>query len=189
MANTLLTAGSGGGSGDMVLISTATASASATIEFTDLDSTYSSYFIEWDSLLPSTAPGTDIYCRLSTNNGSSYLSSASDYMYTCAGLAANLTAYSVANSGLAGSSFIRLTQGGIGNSGTGCQGRLSIINPDSSTKTQVFCQAVYDNGFPNHYHGFGSGQPKTSTASTTAIQLYMSSGNISSGTFKLYGIK
>ena len=80
----------------------------------------------------------------------------------------------------------------IGQSGNdndhGVSGELYLFNPSSTTFVKhSLCQTNYcDHGDESHFH-FYSGYLNTTTA-VDAVQFTMSSGNIDSGTIKLYGI-
>lgn len=167
-------------SGSFVLISTATASSSATIDFTGLSSTYFAYVVYMSNVVPVTN-SVNFIMRTSTNNGSSYDSGASDYKYV-----GSRTSYS----------------GGPTPSITGSVGDSSIeIYPamsNTSTNAGSFCLTIYNPSLANtgriSWEGtastsdrYGSGIRDTA-ADIDAIRFLMSSGNISTGTFKLYGI-
>ena len=173
------------GGGDMVLISTATASNNATIEFTGIDNTYSTYLIVGTNIVPATN-AVRLLSRTSSNNGSSYDNGLSNYQYRC---------YSDASgtpSGTGSGQEIDLSHasdGGLSNTAAnGSDIRLFLYNPsDTSTKTMISCQSsmYVSSGIPV---GSTCTATRDATSAVDAIQLLMSSGNISTGTFKLYGI-
>jgi hypothetical protein len=74
--------------GGASLISSATASNDGSIEFTLDNSTYSSYQVVLDSLLPAT-DGANLYMRFSSDGGSTFDSGASDYEYAARNVASN----------------------------------------------------------------------------------------------------
>lgn len=177
-------------SGAWTAISSATASSSATIDFTGLSSTYHTYVLIFDSLIPQT-DDTAIHLRTSTDNGSSYDSSASDYAYA-QGLIYNTTG---SNAGSTGAAQIALTQSGAAlgidvTDGVGhAEGQIWIHKPSNAKYCSVSWRITYiqaatpNNAVTVHGHGF-----RKTAADVDAFRLLMSSGNITSGNFKLYGI-
>lgn len=169
--------------GSMIYLSTQTASASATIDFTSLiTSTYDDYVVIFDGVIPVTG-GTSLYFRTSSNNGSSYDAGANNYAWGQSG---------TLGSG-AGATEIDLGIGGApsNNAAVGIAGTLRLYNLNSAT---VYKRAVWDISYGSatgsasfvSYAGAGA---RISTAAVNAIRFLMQGGNISTGTFKLYGIK
>lgn len=177
-------------SGDIVKISTSTASNSATISFTDLSSTYHAYIIEITGIQPATDSVT-LYMRTSTNNGSSYDSAASDYawnVYDLTGAAG--TEQSDADT--ADSELV--IAGDVTNStefGTASNelGDITVYLYDPSATSYTFFSAT--SSFVNQSTA-NSLQVSTgyriSAADVDAIQFLFDTGNISIGTFTLYGV-
>lgn len=172
-----------GASSDWVLISTGTASSSATIDFTGLSSTYFVYKIFIENLVPGTT-STDLYLRTSTNNGSSYDSAASDYEYYSSYSTSNGPASAIISS--TGATFIDIMTSLTTGSG-GLDGEITIYNPSSVSECRInySCKARLG---ANNYIVTGGGVRNTA-ADVNAIRFLMSSGNIGSGIFKLYGLK
>ncbi len=176
-----------------ILISTTTASNDATIEFTDLTSAYYAYEIVYNNWLPVT-DNVLAYYRTSSNNGSSFDSGGSDYHYMTEGAYMNVTTYTSVTSGSNGASSVPI--GGISTPGMGnsaveaASGRLLIINPsNSSDYTYIHNDMMYGSSYgTSSFSKVTSYGVRRSAADVDALQLYMSSGNISTGTFKLYGI-
>jgi len=183
----------GTGGGDFVLISTTTASNDASIEFTSgIDSTYKGYaLMVWD-----TVPATDntyLQLHVSTNGGSTWESGASDYGWETQYRNWNGDFQSDRNasdSKIVLNSTITGFDWGVGNaSGEGMSARVYLSSPASSSVKQwceYICFGVNSAGNLTRY--WGTGMYKTA-ASYDGIRITFSSGNISSGTFKLYGIK
>lgn len=168
--------------GSMILLSTQTASSSSTISFTSfVSASYSSYVIIIKNLLPATN-NTILRMLFSTNNGSTYLNSG--YAWT--------QGYNTSG-GLAGAN---------GNSSdTSFQIQDSLNNTIPSNFT-FFLTNINDASNPPQYLSQGSlidqsgttfssmrgGGGFTSASQINAVRFQMSSGNITSGTFKLYGV-
>jgi len=172
--------------GAMTQISSQTASSSATIDFTGLSTTYNTYVIDAINIVPAT-DNVNLYFRTSTNNGSTFTASAGAYSY--AGIYSD-NAGTVTPVGNSSATEIRLPQGGgLGaTSPANYCARFVLYSPDvAGVTTQIFGQSVgLDSGGGN----------KTATHCGTravaeannAIRFLMSSGNIASGTFILYGV-
>lgn len=176
-----------GGSGSWVKISSTTASASSSVSFTGLSSTYISYVVVITNLVPTTN-GTDLYLRTSADNGATYASSASDYK-TAGFLTVDNTYVGI--SAVAGAQLIVGGMSGsysLGN-GTGmvANGVLYIHNPSASLRCHVTGHIASLNSSSYQMIDFVNGW-RDAAAAVNAIQFFMSSGTIASGTFTLYGI-
>jgi len=177
--------------GVWVLLSTQTASNSSMIDFTsDIDSTYRRYAIFIDDLTPAT-DAVDLYMRISTDGGSTWKSGASDYDYTTRAISPTGWVDSVSGGGAAqmlmtgGSGTLRHGNGAVENG----HAEIYINNPAGASKYTTFnAEAHYINENGRAVISMSTSFYKATTA-VDGIRLYFSSGNISSGTFKLYGLK
>lgn len=200
-ANRVLTAGNGitltdGGAGSTmtiagnswVKISSTTASSSASVSFTNLSATYRVYMVVLYNLLPGTT-ATDLYLRTSANNGSSYDSGASNY---------NVEYIGSANGSWGGGGTTADTQIKISANGATYQqttaapsslnGFVYIHNPSASSRCWVTADIMFFNTSNSFFARGLSGGYRDSAAAVNAIEFLMSSGNIASGTFTLYGL-
>ena len=167
-----------------VLVSTATASNSATIDFT-LPSGYKSFDIRVISLVPST-DNVGMWIRVSTDGGSTFAAGASDYIYQRN--IQNGTTPSLTLS--AADSKIITLGGGIGN-GTGryFNSIIKVFDPsNASTYKNITTEFFTYRSDSTYSFGFVNGVYLYNTA-INAIRILMSSGNIASGTFELWGYK
>ena len=171
--------------GAMIFISSVTASSSATVSFTNISSTYDTYMITFNRVVPATN-NVQMRIRTSTDNGSTYDSGASDYKYAIISLAADSTNYNTASTA---SSFVLINNPTITSTATsgGLNGTLNLFNPSSVSQKQYFWNTTHVDAGPALNMTYGSGNTAI-IADVDAIQFYMSSGNIASGTFRLYGI-
>lgn len=179
-----------GGGGGLELLATATASASAAIDFTSgIDGTYDEYIISILGLKPQT-DATALWMRTSTNGGSSFDSGSGEYGwgYNSVHGAGADSAY---DSGTSGDTKIQLSESKISSaSGDTMNGIVRVFRPSITDKTVIGFQTFHvdaDDGSAI-YHSSGMGM-RISAADVDAIRFFMSSGNISSGEFKLYGVK
>jgi len=178
----------------MVLLSTQTASASALIAFTGLSSTYNSYKIVITDLVAATDQSI-LEMQLSTDNGSTYV--ATNYTWV---MYFNTPADPVADSSNAGTggftTAIALnptTATGFGVSNVAqdsLQCEVTLFNPSSAASyKKVKFQTTYLGATANIVNADGSGVNSAAVTAINAVKFFMSSGNITSGTFKLYGIR
>ena len=185
---------------DMVLIKEQTASSSATISFVDgtsdvvLDSTYPIYLFKFINIHPANA--TYFSVNFSDDGGSNYdLTKTSSSFVTWHDEADTATAfqyrtgYDVAQ----GTGIAPLGGDTMSNANdNGGVGYLYLFNPSSTTFVKHFLSRYkpnYSGGSDPYSHdGFTAGYIND-TAAITAVQFKMYSGNIDSGTIKLYGIK
>lgn len=168
----------------LFLISTATASNSSSISFTGLSAQYSKYIVEFQYIVP--ASNSYFSARLSTDNGSSYISA--NYLNgNVFGSNAD-----VPSGGAAPTDRINLslsTVNMINTSTKGYCGRLEIFNP-SNTANHKICRTSgnYTNTSGNITYMENVSIYTGATSAVNAIQFFFSLGNITSGTFKLYGV-
>ena len=184
-------------SGAMTLIKSQTASSSSTINFVDgtsdvvLDDTYPIYVFKCINTHPAT-DGQKITFQGSTNTGSSYgvtaTSTAFDSEHSEGD--ANSFAYNTSSDLAQGTGYQPLSLNNIGNDNDqSASGELFLFNPSSTTFIKHFIYIGNSlNSGDYDSHDFVSGYFNT-TSAVDAIQFKMESGNIDSGTFKLYGIK
>lgn len=172
-------------SGRWELISTATASNSSTLTFTGFDpALYRDYKLVFDQFLVSTI-STRPLIRTSTNGGSSYDSGASDYAW--------LTILNNAGASSAGSdssdSAIAMTalNGLSNNANEGMSGELTVFNPGASSYCRMSWNLFFILGGLNQATITGSGQRKTA-ADVNALEISMTSGTITSGVVRFYGL-
>lgn len=169
-----------------VKISSVTASNDATVEFTGLSSTYSAYKIIISNLVPATDV-VNFNMRTSTDNGSTYDNGASDYSW-----ATRYTQHTSAGDNSfsaddADSQITTMTNLGSDTNENGAI-EITLYNPSNTGYTHATWAgtAILLNGTGYSFNGSGA---RLSAADVDAIQFLMSSGNIESGIFTLYGIK
>ena len=178
--------------GKMTLISTQTASSSASIEFTSgIDSTYPIYRFEFISIHPQN-DNQDFQFNMSTDSGSNYNVTKTSSVFEAYQNEANTQgAIGYASSyDLAQSTSNQSVMNAVGNDNDkGSNGSLLIFNPSSDTFVKHYLYAGnHITGGNSSVNWFVGGYGNTSS-SINALKFMMSSGNIDSGTIKLYGIK
>ena len=179
--------------GKMTLLQTQTASSSASISFTsNIDSTYPIYMFKFINIHPAT---NNAYFTFQGNasGGSGFnetMTTTVFYAYHNEAGNDTLLGYIAGSDQAQGTGFQRLINDGIGNGNDECaSGELTLFNPSSTTFIKNFL-ATTNNYWNSTYsmNSYTAGYFNT-TSAIDEIQFKMSSGNIDSGTIKLYGIK
>jgi len=178
--------------GKMTLISSQTASGSASISFTTgIDSTYPIYRFEFINCNPS-SDGINFTFNLSTDGGSNYnVTKTSTFFETYHDEANTATSLNYKTStDLAQSTAYQPLSAPQGNGADeGLSGYLHLFNPSSTTFVKHFIARISSYNSANYageqnIAGYGN-----TTSSINAVDFKFASGNIDSGTIKLYGIK
>jgi hypothetical protein len=181
---------SGVGGGSLNLISTQTASSSSTISFTSgIDSTYKEYIFKFFDIHPAT-DNTNFTVNF-RDGGSSYDATKTTTFFQANheedgtnGALGYVTGNDLAQST---SSQILIQQNGNGNDEC-ISGELRLFNPSDTTFVKHFMARSTGNiTYDYCYDVFVAGYCNTTTA-IDGVQFSMSSGNIDSGTIKLYGV-
>ena len=181
--------------GAMTLISTTTASSSSTISITSgIDSTYPIYLFKFINIHPGTDTGNNrLTFQGDTGTNTNYNQSITSTLFRAYhndGGSGQGIGYRTATDQANGTSFQPLGEGiGAGVADESSSGELYIFEPSSSVFVKHFIARTHiysDND--EAIDSFVAGYFNTTTA-LTRLQFKMSSGNIDSGTIKLYGIK
>lgn len=166
----------------LVKISSVTASNSASVTFTGLSTSYRDFLIVLSNVIPST-DAVNLLLQTSTNNGSSYDAGASDYKWISK---VTTDAGTEFNNASTASTSIRIMDA-LGNStGENLSGHLTLHSPQTAGYFLATWLVTSLSATPALCMTTGSGI-RVTAADVDAIKLTMSSGNIASGTFTLYG--
>ena len=193
-----ITAASSLPTGAMTLIKSQTASSSATISFVNgasdvvLDSTYPIYIVKVISANIAT-DNQDLVINFSddTSSHAYNLTKTDTYfagLHTEADNDAGLQ-YETGEDIAQGTGFTVVTKEQANDADAGACSTIWLFNPSSTTFVKHYM--MRSNWFQHNDYAqdaFKGGYINT-TAAVTAIQFKSTSGNIDSGTFKLYGIK
>ena len=183
--------------GKMTLIKEQTASSSSSISFVDgsssvvLDSTYPIYVFKFINIHPAT---DSVYFNVnfSTDSGSNYNVTKTTTIFIGFHKEDNSTAVLQYQTGddLAQSTSDAILSVLVGNGNDeSTSGELILFNPSSTTFVKHFISKSNDYERNNaSSNTFASGYGNTSSA-IDGVRFKFSSGNIDSGTIKLYGIK
>lgn len=166
------------------LLASGAVSAASSLTFANLLAIYRQYIVAFDALAPASDSVT-LNIRFSTNNGSSYLSGASDYAWA---YTVNQEAGLSTNEGDSDDSEITL-QGAIGSgAGETISGQITIDNPMGTGKTRARWHLGLTSATPTFGNAIGAGEYQTAAA-TNAVALFFSTGNIASMNYSLYGVR
>lgn len=169
----------------LIYISTTAASNSATVDITSgFSSTYDQYLITITDIIPQT-DDTDLWMRVSQS--AVFVAGATDYRWSrmqCS------DAGTVTGAGSTGDTkFLVANQLGTG-TGETYSGRIYILNPAGTAKYKlVHAHSTWFNSAPVIATGDMTGAFVLNTTAIDGIRFLMSSGNIVSGTFALYGVR
>ena len=177
--------------GSLVLISTQTASSSSTISFTSgIDSTYKEYIFKYTDIHPATN-GAFFQFNMSADSGSNYnvtKTTTSFYAYHTESGSASALTYDTGQDLSQGTGFQNLLYAISNDNDSTGSGELRIFDPSSTTFLKHFiatsntaANSPYSINF--YYGGYGN-----TTSAVDAIQFKMDTGNIDSGTIKMYGV-
>jgi hypothetical protein len=126
--------------------------------------------------------GTSLYMRTSANSGSSYDAGVSDYLTEGVGYrgaSANTT-------GSGAAAQIVVSSGGYTVDGTsGLNGTMYLFGPAAGTKVHVTYQVVYPSN-SSIAMMTGAGR-RDATGNVTNVRFLFSTGNITSGSIRIYG--
>ena len=183
--------------GSMVLIKTLTASSSANLQFVHgssdvvLDSTYPVYLFKCINIHG--ANSQELNTDFSVDGGSNYSQAKTTTFFEAKHSEDDGTAslaYDTARDLAESNSGVSLTTNiGNGNDESACA-EMYLFNPSSTTfiKNFLIKSVYYDENGAGVRNSFGAGYRNT-TSAVNAVKFQMDSGNMDSGTIKLYGIK
>ena len=176
--------------GALNLISTQTASSSSTISFTSgIDSTYKEYIFKFINIHPATDDKNfQINFR---DGGSDFDATKTTTMFRALhsedGGTSGL-AYRTGNDLAQSTSAQDISEGLSNDADHGASGTLHLFDPSSTTFVKHFICVATGTRHSNQSHNeYTAGYCNTTTA-IDGVEFKMSSGNIDSGTIKLYGV-
>jgi len=176
--------------GALNLLSTQTASSSATIDFTSgIDSTYKVYMFKYYNIHPATDNVKfNVNFRDGDTNFDAVKQTSAFYAYN------NETSGDTTLSYSAGGDLVNSTSAhslvlSMGNDDDECcSGSLFLFNPSSTTFVTQFFSQTSSYSYQNYTYDWKTAGYCNTTSAIDGVQFSMSSGNIDSGTIKLYGV-
>ena len=198
---TLLDAGaldSGVATGAMTLIKTLTASSSGTLSFVNgasgvvIDGTYKEYVFKIINIHPSASASFLVGFRDGSTAYDATKTTAYFRAYHQENAGGGVLAYDAGFDLAQSTDFQDLTADSvITDNDSGISGTLQLFDPSSTTFVKHFLtniNSIKAGSPPEMKNSFSSGYCNV-TAAIDAVQFKMGSGNMDSGTIKLYGIK
>ena len=176
----------------LVLLSTTTASSSATVDITsDIDSTYKEYQVHFFDVHPES--GSRLAFQVDTGTNTNYNQTITSTAFVTRHTEDDSTAdlgYNTGDDLGQSTSFQRLSCGGTveTDADASATGILHLFDPSNTTFIKHFMATmqIYNNDQASH-NSYVAGYINTTTA-ITRIRFKYESGDIDSGTFKLYGV-
>ena len=194
-ANPQWAASSGGGG--LVLLESHSASNSSSLDFTTRNATgqsgalfqsdYDHYIVEGIDIIASAGGGPSLLMRVGTGGGPTYDAGANYHWTRAYGNASGALDWTGSAGAAAASAMTLMVL--VSNSSPTYFNDLIIKSPQNSSFGKFFrwdgFQSASDGG--NYFNFIGIGKYNQTTA-LTALQFLMSSGNITSGTIRVYGV-
>ncbi len=181
---------SGVSGSSLILLSTTTASSSATVDITsNIDSTYKEYIIKFINIHPAT-DGANLGVQFNASGGSGFNETLTTTIFRAYHQeddgAASLD-YVTGDDIAQGTGYMRLGQAG-GDNDQHVSGTLHLFDPSSTTFVKHFIARTAEaHGANIAADVFVAGYVNT-TSAIDEVSFKFHSGNIDSGTFKLYGV-
>jgi len=183
-------------SGAMTLIKTLTASSSGTLSFVDgassvvLDGTYKKYIFKFINIHPQT---DDTGLTVGFRDGSTAYDATKTTSFFRATHGENASSEAVAyvtGADLAEATGFQRLDNDMGADADQCMsGELTLFNPSDTTFVKHFMSRTSTSRPADRANDIHMAGYCNVTAAIDAVQFKMNSGNIASGTIKLYGIK
>jgi len=183
--------------GKLTLIKEQTASSSSSISFVHgsggvvLDSTYPIYIFKFFNIHPS-ADDKTFQFNMSADSGSNYNVTKTTTVFKAnhdeGDSATNLT-YDSGEDLAQGTGFQTLGNGVGGDNDQSLSGTLHLFKPSDTNFVKHFISTIQYYAFNNYTNNFYVAGYGNTTSAVDAVQFKFNSGNIDSGTIKLYGIK
>jgi len=169
------------------LLSTTVVSNDAEVDIINLSSSYAMYKFILIDFLPAT-DGAVLNSRTSTDNGVSFDDGGSNYSFVKHRIECRVTSpgHTVSGDNLAS---IFSISGNIGNGGNEtCSYEITCFNPSSTEYTQFKWEGGrrQDTAFQWQESGAGT---RLEAAAVDGVRFLMNTGNIVSGTLKVYGVR
>ena len=175
-------------SSDFVLLATTDASSSASVSFDGyFSATYKNYKVIISTALPASDSQT-FRMRYRVSNADvtdSYYVSSIDTSYQ------NSSAAATDHDGVWNASSFRLNGSSWSNSDAlgNLNAEITIYNPLQTSYKKGFTCIIMSNQGSGHFNSTSSGSYTNSNAALSGVTFFNGSGNITTGNFKLYGIK
>jgi len=166
----------------MMLLETKTASGSAQLDFTGLSANYDQYLFTFGSIAAAT-DGANLQARYSDDGGSTFFATGS-YRYIDNVTTSSAPTSLTGSGGSAGDTSILIAPSISNAAGATVSGEARLA---TTTMCSLTWHVHYFNSSSLSVNGWGGGHRTTS--GINAVRFMMSSGNIASGTIRMYGMR
>ena len=180
--------------GDVVLLSSQTADDDATISFTSgITSTYGEYIFRFYNI-NNDSGNQSMLVQFNASGGSGYDETLTTTFFRPKHNEADdvtQLAYQTASDQAQGTAFQKISQASGGGADESTAGEMHLFNPSSTTYVKHFTvqtQFYSSSNSGASFEDFVAGYINT-TAAITNVQFKFDSGNITVGTFKMWGVK
>jgi len=188
IANSGTATGFGGAAG-LVLLDTQTASASATLDFTTgISSTHSVYLFVFENIIGENSTER-LRLLVSDDAGASWEEDVADYRYILGKRETNGSSWVGAEFN-DGAAFMNIAQGAPA-ADPEQNGQMWMYNaPNAASYTFFQAEFMYlNNDTPSIMrHDYMTGMTSSSKAAVDGVQFYKTSGNLTSGVIRMYGL-
>jgi len=187
LATRMRLAASAPAAGAWELISTTTASDDATIDIINLSSDFVYKFF-WYGLQPAT-DAQQLNIRTSTNNGGDWDAGASDYAWTTHEVPMTTSPSHLPGGDDADSRILVLLGPGSATNET-ADLEVTLFNPSGTEFTKFQWETtLFDSSFFDLWETITGAGVRLSAADVDGVRFFHTSGNIASGTLKVYGLR
>jgi len=171
------------GTGNMVLIQSQNASSSSTLDFTSGVTGYTYYVIEFLAVLPAT-DNTDLQMQYTKDGGSTW-EAGTQYVYFLSKTVSSASTFAATNS--TGTSQFVLSSGTSNSSAYALYGSANLYG-FTNTSRQATSSIVSANSSLATMQALGAMRFTSTTGTVNGVRIKFSSGNIASGTIRLFGV-
>lgn len=167
------------------LLATYNISSQATVDITGvINSNYDTYEIEMTDILPAT-DNTAIQILSSSNNGGTWDTAAGSYSYAV-GFGDGTGGFS--DDGSSSATYMQLNKTGSNSADEGSTIFMKLFAANSAAHKLLTWEGAYTAAAGGFFWFKGAGK-RRSTAVINALRVKMSSGNLTSGRIRVYGVK
>jgi hypothetical protein len=171
----------------MVLIAEEAASASATLDFTDfVSNAYDTYVFFLVDVIPATDTA-DLYFLVGTGGGPSWATSAGSYQWAYS-QTSQLPNSTLFGSDVSGDTLIKIAHSLSNDSADGTSGEFFLYSPQSTTHRKKMNVKLSHRDSNDNFINAQCAAEYTGVTAVTGARFLMSSGNITSGTIRCYGV-
>ena len=169
------------------LISEATASNTTSVDFTSgFSSSYSYYIIEFYNVKPTIDGAIGPGLRVSTDGGTTFIST-SNLWYSYGRLITNSSGWTTTTSSFTSIIYFASTAGG-NSTDAPIAGRVYLYNLDTTAKSTMTWNTVWGDNSDNVRRAVGGGSYDVEAVVNGLRIEFGNSSNISTGTFKFFGV-